>query len=214
MKIKYILYNQINIKLIIIIMKSKISIILTEIEKKKEELKNEYLNLMDKYWFTLKSGKIVFNNEKIKENKKQKKSIIETIFTAQIREIISIPFIYSMIIPAIFLDIMLFIFQQTAFRLYRIPLVKRNDYIFDDRKQLDYLNFIQKINCMYCSYFNWLMSYAVEVAWRTERYWCPIKHAKKMSWWHDWEKYFADYWDAEWFKETFCNWNKVNDYYK
>jgi hypothetical protein len=73
---------------------------------------------------------------------------------------------------------------------------------------------IQKINCMYCSYFNWLMSYAVEVAWRTERYWCPIKHAKKMKWWHTWEKYFADYWDPEWFKETFCNLDKVKDYNK
>jgi hypothetical protein len=59
-----------------------------------------------------------------------------------------------MIIPALFLDLMLFIFQQTAFRLYRIPIVERKEYIINDRKQLDYLNMIQKINCMYCSYFN------------------------------------------------------------
>lgn len=195
-------------------MKSRINIILAEIEKKREELKQEYLKLMDRYGFTIKWWKIEFNTEIAEENKKQKKSIWESIFTAQIREIISIPFIYSMIIPAVFLDLMLFIYQQTAFRLYRIPIVKRGEYIFDDRKQLDYLNFIQKINCIYCSYFNWLMSYAVEVAGRTERYWCPIKHAKKLKWWHNWQKYFADYWDPEWFKETFCKRDKVEDYYK
>jgi hypothetical protein len=58
---------------------------------------------------------------------------------------------------------------------------------------------------MYCSYFNWIMQYAVEVAWRTEKYWCPIKHARKKAWSHDWEQFFADYWDPEWFKKTFCS---------
>ncbi|MDP2090035.1 MAG: hypothetical protein Q8K30_00430 [Candidatus Gracilibacteria bacterium] len=195
-------------------MKSKINIILAEIEKKREELKHEYFKLMDRYGFTIKGGKIVFNTDAIIKNKKQRKSIWETIFTAQIRELISMPFIYIMIIPAIFLDFMLFMYQQTAFRLYRIPIVKRSQYMINDRKSLDYLNFIQKINCMYCSYFNGLMSYAVEVAGRTERYWCPIKHAKKMSGGHPWQKYFSDYGDPEGFKETFSNPDKVKDYYK
>ena len=46
------------------------------------------------------------------------------------------PFIYFMIIPTIVLDIFLFIYQQTAIRLYKIPLVKRSDYLIFDRKQL------------------------------------------------------------------------------
>lgn len=184
-------------------MRSKINQILEEIDRKKQDLKKEYTRLMDKYDFSFNKWKIVFWEKTRQLNKKLKKSIIETIFTAQIREIISIPFIYSMIFPAIFIDFMLFIYQQTAFRLYWIPLVKRKDYIIYDRKQLDYLNLIQKINCIYCSYFNWLMSYSVEIAGRTEKYWCPIKNAKKTMWWHNWEKYFADYWDANWFKETF-----------
>ena len=94
-------------------------------------------------------------------------------------------------------------YQQTAMRLYRIPLVKRSDYITLERKHLDYLNWVEKLNCIYCSYVNWLFAYAVEIAWRTEKYWCPIKHAKKMTSSHNWEKYFADYGDADWFKEVF-----------
>jgi hypothetical protein len=59
-----------------------------------------------------------------------------------------------MLIPAFILDISLFIYQNTAIRLYKIPLAKRSDYIVFDRKQLAYLNLIQKANCIYCSYFN------------------------------------------------------------
>jgi len=59
-----------------------------------------------------------------------------------------------MIIPAVILDFSLFIYQNTAVRLYKIPLAKRSDYIVFDRKELAYLNWIQKINCIYCSYVN------------------------------------------------------------
>ncbi len=186
-------------------MKSKINEILRDIKKKKEELYKEYSLLKEKYGFKIVWRKIIWNKEKKEEFKKEKKPLLDTLFWTSIREIISIPFIYSMLIPAFILDIFLFIYQNTAIRLYKIPVVKRSDYIVFDRKELAYLNLIQKINCMYCSYFNWLMQYAVEVAWRTEKYWCPIKHARKKYWNHDWEVFFADYWDPEWFKETFCS---------
>jgi hypothetical protein len=124
---------------------------------------------------------------------------------SQIRHIISMPFIYSMIIPAVILDIFLFIFQNICFRLYWIPLVKRTDFISAERKYLDYLNWIQKINCLYCSYVNGIFSFAVEIWWRTEKYWCPIKHAKKNNTFHNWQDHFADYWDAEWFQKNFTS---------
>ncbi len=192
-------------------MKSRINKILEEIEIKKQELKQEYLNLMDKYSFTFVKWKIVFTREAREANKKQKISVFESIFSARVREVLSIPFIYSMIFPALFLDLFLFVYQNTAIRLYKIPLVKRSDYISFDRKELDYLNWIQKINCLYCSYVNWLFSYAVEVGGRTEKYWCPIKSAKKMKVSHDWQRYFADYGDPEWFKECF---HSIDEYYK
>lgn len=180
-------------------MKSKIELLLSEIKQKKEDLYIEYSKLKEKYWYVIEQWKVKFKEEIKKKNKFYKISIFESIFSARVREVLSAPFIYAMIVPAIILDIFLFIFQQTAIRLYKIPLVKRSDYIIFDRKQLDYLNLIQKVNCLYCSYVNWLFSYAVEIAWRTEKYWCPIKNASKKKWWHDWEEYFADYWDPETF---------------
>ena len=185
-------------------MKSRIGQILEDIRLKKQEITNEYDKLKDKYGFKIEGKKIIWNKWKKEEFKKEKKSVLDSIFTVEFREFLSLPFIWGMLIPAIFLDICLFIYQNTAIRLYKIPLAKRSDYIVFDRKQLAYLNWIQKLDCIYCSYFNWLVQYAVEVAWRTEKYWCPIKHARKKAWSHDWEEFFADYWDAKWFKQTFC----------
>lgn len=183
---------------------SRINKLLEDIKNKKIEVTKEYENLKEKYGFKIEWRKIIFNSSVIEKNKKFKQSIFDSIFSTRVRELLSAPFIYAMIIPAVILHLFLFIYQQTAFRLYKIPLIKAKDYIVFDRKQLDYLNIFQKIHCMYCSYVNGLFQYSVEIAWRTEKYWCPIKHAKKKSWEHAWEQYFADYGDAEWFKETFC----------
>ncbi|MDQ7008966.1 MAG: hypothetical protein Q9M94_01595 [Candidatus Gracilibacteria bacterium] len=186
-------------------MKSKINKILEDISSKKEELITEYEKAKEKYGFNIVGKKIIWKSGKETELKRSRKSVWNTIFTAEIREILSIPFIWIMLFPALILDFCLFIYQNTAIRLYKIPLAKRSDYIVFDRKQLAYLNWIQKINCIYCSYINGLFQYSVEVAGRTEKYWCPIKHARKKEGFHDWEKHFADYGDAEGFKETFCN---------
>ena len=158
--------------------------------------------LKEKYGFSFDRWKIIFAEKYREYNKKFKISVLKYIFFIKFKHLLSIPFIYMVFIPVVILDIVLFIFQQTCFRLYGIPLIKRSDYIVYDRAYLDYLNIIQKMNCLYCAYVNGIFSYAVEIWWRTEKYWCPIKHAKKTKWPnHNWQEYFADYWDPEGFKE-------------
>lgn len=184
-------------------MKSRINDILKEIEKKKKELVKEYELLKDTYSFYIEWKKVIFSKKTKVYNKKFKENLLKYIFTAKVRHIISLPFIYGMIFPALFLDLFLTIYQQTCFRLYWIPLVKRRDFIIYDRRFLDYLNIIQKVNCIYCSRVNGLFSYAVEIAGRTEKYWCPIKASRKLKWGHARQRHFADYGDPEWFKECF-----------
>ncbi len=186
-------------------MRNKIEKLLQEIREKREELWAEYEKLKEKYGYVIEKWKIRFSEEMKKRNRFYKKSVWDSIFSARVREVLSMPFIYMMIVPAIILDFFLFVYQNTALRLYKVPLVKRSEYIIFERKHLDYLNWIQKINCLYCSYINGLFSYAVEVAGRTEKYWCPIKYASRKKWWHDWEEYFADYGDPEKFKEVFTS---------
>jgi len=75
--------------------------------------------------------------------------------------------------------------------------VKRRDHIVLDRHYLKYLNVLERINCDYCSYFNGLASYAMEIAARTEQYWCPIKHASGKAQRHSRAHFFVDYGNAD-----------------
>jgi len=59
-----------------------------------------------------------------------------------------------------------------------------------------------KIASMYCGYGNGLLAYAREIAARTEKHWCPIKHAKRMEGLHAHYPSFVDYGDAEGFQRT------------
>lgn len=45
--------------------------------------------------------------------------------------------------------------------------------------------------------------YASEIGGRTERYWCPIKYARKIEQPHRHYREFADFGDAEGFKELY-----------
>ncbi len=122
------------------------------------------------------------------------------------RQIISAPFIYGMIIPAIFFHICLEIYHQICFRLYKIKLSKPAEHFVFDRGRLSYLNWLEKLNCLYCSYFNGLMSYAREISGKTERYWCPIKHAQMIKDPHGEYGKFCDYLDGKEFRK---NWKKL-----
>ncbi|MCH9740876.1 MAG: hypothetical protein K0U38_08570 [Epsilonproteobacteria bacterium] len=56
--------------------------------------------------------------------------------------------------------------------------MKRSDYVVLDRYNLFYLDKVEKINCLYCEYFNGVIGYVREIAARTEQFWCPIKHSR------------------------------------
>jgi hypothetical protein len=95
-----------------------------------------------------------------------------------LKGIIAAPLIYVLIIPIVFFDIFLELYHQICFRLYEMKLVSRSEYIKIDRHKLKYLNWFEKLNCVYCGYGNGLIQYACEIFARTEKYWCGIKHAK------------------------------------
>src|ERR1019366_470345 len=57
----------------------------------------------------------------------------------------------------------------------------RKDYLVFDRGRLAYLNTIEKVGCIYCSYANGLLAMITEIAARTEQHFCPIKHAHTLK---------------------------------
>ena len=80
--------------------------------------------------------------------------------------------------------------------MYGIALVRRSSYVIIDRQHLAYLNAIEKLNCLYCGYANGVFAYVREVAGRTEQYWCPIRHARRVRAPHEHYRHFVDYGDA------------------
>lgn len=50
---------------------------------------------------------------------------------------------------------------------------------------------------MYCSYAVGLLAYASEITARTEEYFCPIKHARKILSAHSRYERFPDYGEAD-----------------
>jgi hypothetical protein len=149
-------------------------------------------------------------NKKV-QLKEWKIGVLKTISSIKLSELISAPIIYAMIIPLVAFHFFLEVYHQVCFRLYGIPLVKSRKYFVYDRHLLPYLNWVEKVNCLYCSYGNNLMQYGVEILGRTERYWCPIKYAKKVKNYHSQYTKFAGYLDAKDFRDKWQDLKKFSD---
>jgi len=117
----------------------------------------------------------------LKEKGVIKRIKVPKTFKINFRSMLSMPFIYGMIFPAFYWHIGIEIYHQICFRLYGIPLVNHKEYFVNDRQLLSWLNWIERVNCMYCSYVNNLIRYSAEIGGRTERYWCPIKYYRRIE---------------------------------
>ena len=177
----------------------KISEIIDKIKALEAELEDEVQKRREEFFCDM-GKKIAFKEQILAEHRKNIENVFYYLAKAPILNILSAPIIYSVIFPALLLDIFVTVYQMICFPVYKITKVKRSDYIVIDRHNLEYLNVIQKINCLYCSYFNGLMGYISEVAARTEQYWCPIKHAENMKHMHSKYQNFFDYGDSEGFR--------------
>lgn len=86
------------------------------------------------------------------------------------------PFIYVIFFAIVVLDFFIELYHHVCFPVYGINKITRSEYIRIDRQKLEYLTYLQKLNCIYCGYVNGFLRYAVQIGAATERYWCGIKH--------------------------------------
>jgi len=163
------------------------------VEKLEEEIKSK--------WYELRDGEVWFSEEIKREHQRLKTSLARYVLQSRVLAILTAPFIYAVIIPFVLLDLFVTVYQTVCFPVYGIPKARRRDYVAIDRNQLRYLNALEGINCMYCSYGNGVLAYAVEIAGRTEQHWCPIKHARRVKNAHDRYKNFLPYGDARAYRE-------------
>lgn len=193
--------------------------LLDRLRRTREELETEIERLLqakrEQFNYTLQRGKVIFDRNVVRLHRQQRTGSLRYIFKAPIATLLTSPIIYGMVFPLMLLDLTISLYQHICFRVYRIPLVVRKDYIVLDRHRLPYLNTIQKINCVYCGYGNGLLAYAREVIARTEQYWCPIKHALRARGIHDREQKFFDYGDADTWRNRLetvrCDWEEADN---
>jgi len=177
-------------------MNDRVRQILDQISILEDEIQSE-LNKQGSKWFYQIQGKRIEFERSIKETHRSiKMGIIHWFMTVRPQNYLTAPIIYGMAVPMVLFDLGVTFYQWTCFPIYGISRVRRSDYIVFDRRHLAYLNFIEKFDCLYCSYGNGLMEYATEIFARTEQYFCPIKHAQKILGRHARYKYFLDYGDA------------------
>ena len=169
--------------------------LIEKIKKLEKELREEFQIKQEEFYYKVKGKRVYFEEETKRLHKTLATKIYSYVFKASFLNILTVPVIWFCIFPALLLDLVVSIFQFICFKVYKIPDVKRSDYIVIDRHSLRYLNPIEKINCIYCGYFTGLISYVQEIAARTEQYWCPIKHARKSGSIHSRYYKFMDYGD-------------------
>ena len=178
-------------------MNNRILQLIQQIKQLDEELRYELSQQSQVIGFKIKGKRVEFEQSIKQAHKKLKTNVWHWLFGLRTINIITAPIIYSMILPLIMIDVLVTFYQLTCFPIYQIKLVKRSDYIVLDRHQLQFLNFFERLHCNYCSYGNGVVSYIREVLARTEQYFCPIKHARKILGTHDRYYEFIEYGDAE-----------------
>lgn len=178
-------------------MNPKINELVARIKELQAEVEAELAARRAEFQFTLEDRKVRFERQILERQRQFKAGIYAYLRQAKLRNVVTAPVIYAMFIPLLLADASVTFYQYTCFPLYRIPRVRRRDFMRYDRNQLAYLNLIEKINCAYCAYGNGLAAYVREIVGLTEQYWCPIKHAQRVLDEHRHYQDFVEYGDAE-----------------
>jgi hypothetical protein len=183
-------------------MSSKITVLADKIAALEAELEAELAMRRAELHVGLEKGRVAFEEEILRRHRELRKKLTRYLLEAHPLVVLTAPAIYSLIVPLLLLDLFLTVYHAVCFPVYGIAKVRRADYFVFDRYHLGYLNALEKLNCAYCAYANGLIAYAREIAGRTEQYWCPIKHARRVVGAHPYYAQFHDYGDAAAFRAS------------
>ena len=181
-------------------MATQLDLLMEKLREVQAEIEAELAKRREELRFHIENRRIVFAKEVLRIHRELKTRATRYLIDANPLMILTAPVIYSLIVPIALLDVAAMAYQAICFPVYKIPRVRRRDYLVFDRHHLAYLNIIEKINCAYCSYANGAVAFMREVASRTEVYWCPIKHARRVLGPHPHYQGFADFGDAKGFR--------------
>jgi len=177
-------------------MNDRIHQLLTQMATLEDELREALHEQETSALFEIKGKRVEFEHAIKQAHRRLKTGFFRWLVTNRPQNLITGPVIYSMIVPLLVLDLFVTLYQAICFPIYRIARVRRASYIVLDRQHLEYLNFIEKFHCSYCAYASGLLAYVYEIVARTEQYFCPIKHARRILGTHSRYPRFLDYGEA------------------
>jgi len=178
-------------------MNNRVQQLLEQITALEDELRTALSEQPSSIYFQIKGKRVEFEKSVREAHSRMKTNFFRWLVIYRPLNLITGPIIYSMIVPLVIADIFISFYQLTCFPIYGIKRVRRSDYIIFDRQQLNYLNFIEKFHCTYCAYGSGMIAYISEIVARTEQYFCPIKHARKVLGTHARYARFLDFGEAE-----------------
>ena len=162
-------------------MNNRIRKILDQISVLENELQIAVEEQQERLHYRIEGKRVTFEHVIREAHLKARMGIFHWFMTVRPLNYLTAPIIYGMIVPLALFDLCISIYQLTCFPIYRVGRVQRTNYIKLDHQHLAYLNLIEKLDCMYCSYAVGLLGYAQEITARTEQYFCPIKHARSST---------------------------------
>ena len=180
---------------------NRVNELLLKMEELQTELEEELRARRDDLEQTIRERKVRFTLEVRERQREFLKKWLNYVYDSGPLIILTIPIIWGALIPCVVLDVMVTVYQFVCFPIYGIPFARRRDYVVIDRQNLVYLNWLEKLNCMYCGYFNGVIAYIREVAARTEQYWCPVRHDRPPKSVHPHYRRFFEYGDAQGYRE-------------
>ncbi|MEN6587141.1 MAG: hypothetical protein ABFE02_13970 [Sulfuricella sp.] len=178
-------------------MNDKIRHILSQITVLEDELRASLQEQEGRLRYQIEGKRVEFEHVVKDAHLKLKRGLFAWFLTVRPQNYLTAPVIYGMAVPLAAIDLFVSFYQLTCFPVYGIAKARRADYIVFDHQHLAYLNVIEKFHCLFCSYATGVLAYAREVTARTEQYFCPIKHARKILSAHRRYAYFLDYGEAE-----------------
>jgi hypothetical protein len=177
-------------------MNDRLRLLLTQMAALEDDLREALHQQETSMLFEIKGKRVEFEDTIKQTHRRLKTGVFQWLVANRPQNLITGPVIYGMIIPLLVLDLFVTLYQAVCFPIYRITKVRRAHYIVMDRQHLEYLNLFEKFHCNYCGYASGLIAYAYEIVARTEQYFCPIKHARRILGTHSRYRRFIDFGEA------------------
>ena len=115
---------------------NKLEAIIEEIKKLEKQLVLEIEKKEEEFFYKIKGKKVYFDPKIKRYQKTLATRIYSYIVNTSLLNLLTVPIIWFCLLPALFMDVVVSVYQFICFRVYGIPEVKRSEYMVMDRHSL------------------------------------------------------------------------------